>query len=352
MISFVFLYSLNAFSVTVDGIHNNSEWDGATATQLLSGETNSKVNYALVNTVIEPDENALYLCFMFIDPDLQQDNTRVGVSLSVENSDLFDVTVADSPSHSDNSDYSFDGAITINENGGATCEIRAGFKNGLPRKINATVRFTDSEGTLSNICPFSIINDYFIETTELIISQNVTETEKASSDSIKTTKEKTTKKKTTTYKEEKTTDYTLKPKTTKPEKIKTEFYIQTSPPYSYVRKTKAPKTTRAMTSSASTKPKTVVQKPAKVYYYEKEVIISEVYVTADETSSFTALTTVHATTQKPTVGMTEIPSSTVITSFSLSKGTTYKVLIGALAVLSFTALAVFSSVSSKKFNKQ
>lgn len=359
----MFLQILNAYSVNVDGFNNGDEWSGATVNQLISGESNCNINNAFVKTIFEPDENAVYFCFLFIDPTLESDNDKAGISIKIEDSESFDINASDSLVYFDNEKYSFEGAFSVDKNNGATSEIRVGFKFGLPQRINISVRFIDSEGNLSNVYPFALINDHYVETTELIISQTEAETERVTTTKAtttkavrttkeKTTKVKTTKNKTTTYKEEKRTEYTRKPKTTVTEKKKTEFYIQTSPPYSYVRKTRAPKTTG--TSKATSLPGTEATNPAKakVYYYEKEVIISEVYVSYTETTSHSDIKTTDVpATEITDIISTDIQSTTVENTFSVSKGSKYKVLIGALALISFTALAVGSTISSKKKTK-
>lgn len=341
----LFQFSLNALSVNIDGYHNGVEWDGATVNQLFSGESNSNVNFGLVKTMIDADENALYLCFMFTDPDLEQGNSNVGISLTVGGSDSFDVTASNSPCYSDDSEFLFEGAISIDENNGATSEIRVGFKFGLPQKIGANVRFIDSSGSISNVYSFSIINNFYSETTEMLITEDdITETDK-----ITTKKTKTTKRKVTTEKEEKTTDYTLKPRTTVTEKKKTEFYIQTSPPYSYVRKTKAPKTTQAIKTTA--KPKTTKAKSATVYYYEKEIIISHVYVSETEPTISSTASTASSEALSSTVFETVTSDSTaasVNNPFTLSKGAKYKIIIGAFAAVSFTVIAAAATRTAKK----
>ncbi len=345
ILSLLFQFSLNALSVNIDGYHNGVEWDGATANQLFSGESNSKVNFGLVKTIIDADENALYLCFMFIDPELEQGNSNVGISLTVEGSDSFEVTASESPCRSDDSEFIFEGAISIDENNGATSEIRVGFKHGLPQRIGANVRFIDSEGALSNVYSFSIINDSYSETTEMLITENdIPET-----DENTTKKAKTTKRKVTTEKEEKTTDYTLKPRTTVTEKKKTEFYIQTSPPYSYVRKTKAPKTTKAIKTTAN--PKTTKAKPATVYYYEKEIIISHVYVSDTEPTIVSTASTANSDSITSTVSEMITSDSTAVSvnnPFTLSKGAKYKIIIGVFAAVSFTVIAAAATRTAKK----
>lgn len=330
IISLLFPLSLNAFSINIDGLNDGIEWDNAPVNLLLDGESNSRINYAAVKNLINAEENALYLCFMFIDPLLESDNKNFGISLTAEASESFTFDISDSPFHEDTYDYSFDGALAVDENHGATCEVRLGFKKGLPRKISLDVRFIDSSGVYSNVYSISIINSYYSETTELVIN----ETEH---NNIKTTKQKTT-----AYAEEKTTDYTLKKPTTKSEKKKTEFYIQTSPPYSYVRKTKAPKTTASVA-------KTTKKLKDATAYYEKEIIISQVFVTAEKSTAVApSVTEMPASVSSDSA----ISSSSATNSLSLSEGTKYKIIIGVLSAVSFTVIAAASTMNIKKAAKK
>ncbi len=326
IISLLFPLTLNAFSINIDGLNDGIEWDNASVNLLFDGESNSRISYAAVKNLINAEESALYLCFMFIDPFLESDNKNVGISLTAEATDSFTFDISDSSFHEDTYNYSFDGALAVDKNNGATCEVRLGFKNGLPRKISLDVRFIDSSGVYSNVYSFSIINSYYSETTELIIDEN----------------DKTTKKKTSAYAEKKTTDHTLKKSTTKSEKKKTEFHIQTSPPYSYVRKTKAPKTTSSVA-------KTTKKAKNATAYFEKEVIISQVYVTAESlTAAAPSVTEMPASVSTASA----VSSSSATDSLSLSKGTKYKFLIGALSAVSFTVIAAVSTMNIKKAAKK
>ncbi len=333
--SFIIVVSLilpiisNAFSINIDGIIPDAEWDNAHAQLISEGESNSRIKYAIVKNIIKAEENAFYLCFMFIDPFLEPDNTAAGISLTVENSDSFTFDISDSLFHEDAADYSFDGAIKVDENNGATCEVRIGYKNGLPRNISLDVRFIDSSGAYSNEYPISVINSFYSESTELIINQ---------------TENNTTRRKTTVYEEdEKTTDYTLKKPTTKPEKKKTEFYIQTSPPYSYTGRTKATKKTTL--AKTTTNPKTTKIKASSVKH-KNQIIVSQEYSTAENPTSSTlsaSESSVLETTESISSAVFEAPSS-------LSKGTKYKIIIGVLSAVSFTAVAVASAMNKKPKN--
>ncbi len=210
IIIFFFLFILlavpmdNAYSVETDGYDSGNEWFGADSRVVLNGESNCKVNFGIMKWLIDSETNTVYFCIMFKEPELLSDNKNIGISLQVENSDPFYITVNSTPNEIDADKYYFDGAISVDENNGATCEIRLGMKYGIPQNINGNVRFYDSEGTPSNIY------DFIIENTESTTvkhnnshsggtyhttANNKTTTSKAE----KTTKpaEKTTKKETT-----------------------------------------------------------------------------------------------------------------------------------------------------------
>ncbi len=334
---FIFSDLILAFSIDIDGIHTSDEWDGATVDKLLDGESNCGVNFGLVKTVINGKESALYLCFMFKETGMETDDLDAGVSVCVENSESFTVTASASPSFYDSSDYSFDGAVNVDENNGATAEIRVGFKHGLPEIIKCNVRFIDSDSAMSNDYRFDVINEEYSETTEKIITRKesgTTKKEKNSKVRNETTKKKTQK-----------TEKTDKKRTEKPTESTTEWKGIEPDGYSYVRRTKA-RTTKKQTTALTQKSKPM---SAKAYYYEKETVISHIFITHSETDSTTikiteALTSmIHTQTATPDVPSTEIKSS-----FSLSEGTKKKAIIGVFAAISFTVIAAAGTRSAKK----
>ena len=329
-----------AYSADVDGIFSADEWDGAVVAKIFEGESNCGVNFALVHTMIDSENSALFLCFMHKDSSLEYDNTVTGVSLLADGSDYFDVTVSDSPAYSDSSEHSFEGCVTVDKNNGATTEIRIGFKYGLPKEIECTVRFIDSVGALSNVYDFTVVNDEFVEATEMIITQDLPEeTEKEKTvRAEKTTKSKKspTEKRTTRKSSKTTTDKLIA-------KITQENETRRKSTYSRRVRTTKPRTT-AVSDNITAAPK-----PATVYYYEKEVIISQVYITQTEATSF-----VETTQEAKTVTTSEQANASIVTeteiksSFSLSEGAKKKALVGVFAAISFTVIAAAGTRSSKK----
>lgn len=264
-------FAVSAFSVTVDGIDGGAEWDGAPVKRLFSGESNCKVNFAAVKAKVASSESAVYLCFMFKDPGAALFNPAAGVILNVGN-DTFTVTMESAPCSDDTADHSFDAAITADQNHGMTCEIRLGVKHGVPKSLDMSVRFIDTAGELSNRYAFTVENTEYSETQPVIVAPP---TERPAAPPTEKPAKTTKAKKTTTQRN------TTKRQTTR--KATTKRPKTTIRPV----KTTAERTTKAQTQRTTKEPKTKAQRTkavrvegnATVYYYEKEVIISQVIVT-------------------------------------------------------------------------
>ncbi len=310
----IFISCFTAFGVNIDGNNQGTEWDGATAYKLFSGESNSSVNFGAVKVKFIPEESAVYLCFTFLDPNLEQDNTLAGMSLSVENSPSYVLTMANSPYNTDIDKYEVSGAMYTDENNGGTCEVRIGMKYGIPKETLCSVRFIDYQGVPSNIYTFTLINDSYTETTEMQIEPTADNSDPAYNPDLLTTKPpKTTKPKKTT------TERTTKETATKASTTKKKTTV------------KAEKTTR---SETKTKKETQNQ---TVYVYEKEVIISQVVVTIPVSA------TESLTTQQDT--STEITQPAKI---NISAGSKYKKIAGVIAAVAFVAVAAWGAAGAKK----
>lgn len=331
-----------AYSANIDGVREGYEWDDAIINMLIDGESNCGINFALVQTKIDSENNALFLCFMHKDPMLESDNVITGVEFTVDDSDCFLVTPECSPAYVDSDEHSLEGAALVNEDNGATTEIRVGFKAGLPKEIRCEVRFIDSTGAYSNFCSFTVVNDEYSETTEMIIT--LTEPETTEKETAPK-KEKTTKpKKQTTARQTKKTTVKETRKTTE----KTKKNNDSPRKDTYEITLRPPKTKKQSTTVTETQKQT--QPPATVYYYEKEVIVSHIYVTQTETSTTTVTTTENVTTNGPksTLATPLEPETEIRSSYSLSEGTKKKLLVGVLAAISFTVIAAAGTRSAKK----
>ena len=115
-------------------------------------------------------------------------------------------------------------------------------------------------------------------------------------------------------------------------------------PYSYLRKTKAPKTTVVKTT---VKPTVATTSKAKTTSKKQDVKVkaTQAYAITEQSTEISSVTELSTTV------ITEI--STVNdnnTKPIISQGKKYKIIIGVFAAVSFTLIAVASSKSSKKNN--
>lgn len=309
----MFACCFTVFGVNIDGNNQGTEWDGATAYKLFSGDSNSSVNFGAVKVKFAPDEYAIYLCFTFLDPNLEQGNTMAGISLSVENSPPYVLTMENSPYNIDVDRYEVSGAMYTDENNGGTCEIRIGMKYGVPKETSCSVRFIDYLGIPSNIYNFTLVNESYTETTEMHFAPTEDNSDPAYNPGLLTEEEsKTTKSKTTTErttKETITKATTTKSKTTKPVK--------------------------------TTKPEKKTQAPSpSVYVYEKEIIISQVVVT------------VPVSITEATTTQTETYSETQTTRINISEGSKYKSIASVICATAFITIAAWGAVGIKKKNTE
>ncbi len=337
-------FMVNAFSIDVDGIDSGSEWHDSAVYVLVDGESNCNINFGLVKVKLDNDNSAVYFCFMFIDPLLEQDNSYCGLKLSLNGSSYFELNPVNSPLNSEIDSYSFDGAIHIDENNGATCEVRIGFKDYLPRIISCDVQLVDSFGEPSNHYYLDLVNEAFSEPTELVIAPTADNDDPYYNSGMlteKTTNNKTTKEKTTKNKTEKST--TKRKYTTAKPTSSTEFVISESPMI-YTGRTKPSKTTSDNYSRINNQGITV-------YYYEKEVIVSYVPVTVCVTEKKDDLSTVFSVSAEETtveyIG-SSVRNAPANLSFSLSDGTKYKKVSLILGALAFIIIALFGAVYIKK----
>lgn len=156
-LSLALLLMIPAFALPrLDGVDNGSEWRGATQIKLVSGETNSGVNFGLVKYLTDLETQRVFLCFMYIDPAITQDNAAAGVILTVEDAASILFTVSQPAESPDPYLYSVEGAIAVNEQHGVVCELCIGVKEGLPAELPVSVRFFDAQGVPSNRYAFLV----------------------------------------------------------------------------------------------------------------------------------------------------------------------------------------------------
>lgn len=235
---------VTCFSVKIDGVDAGMEWADVSCNILLTKEDSNKVNYGSVSYIVDKNGFDVYFMIYFSDKS-DVDYESAGILLTFGN-DIISVDCKGNVINPDPNSYVIDSAVNIVENDGCYCELKIGFKKGVDESVHGKLCFIDGEGTHSYHYPFTIQNQY-AETKSVVTTVSDSKIEK-------TTKEKTTVQKTT------------KVRTTKP---------------------KTNKTTKPV-SNVAAENKTVV------YFLEKDVIVSEVYVNASDAGSAEPVCSVNA----------------------------------------------------------
>ncbi len=315
VIILVISFAVTAFSFKIDGTVDGFEWENAdSAIVFSSGESNNEVEFGSYMWFV--DENNLYLYFNFTDPNLLPDNTKAGVSLCIDDSESYTFTSSTYENY-DSEKYRVEGAMQIDITQGASCEVRVGFKHGIPDNINGKVRFIDSNGSYSNIYDFKIEN------------------KTSDNDYIYEYYEPSTVKPTTTKAEKSTASETVKSdKTTKKNDddslgfLDFLFYDETT-----TQKKTTKSTTRRETPKTTKKPKTSVK-----------IVEKEVYITVIETN---------AAKSEPVEENTTIKDTTAHAQITSSQGKKYQMITAAGGLAVLLSIAVIGTVgANKKANKE
>ncbi len=236
-----------AYGLKIDASNLDYEWADADNVVLLKEKDSNKVNFGSVSYIVDKNGFDVYLMIYFSDSS-SENYDRSGIIITL-NGVVFTVDVNGNVTNPDNNAYLISSAVSVVDNDGFYCEMKIGFKHGLSDKISAKICFIDGQGTHSYHYPFVINNKYAVTT-------------KAKTTVVAPKPEKTSKERTTVHK-------TTKPKATKPITTKVVNALTQS---------ETIKTTKRSTAK-NTANNTVV------YYFEKEVVVSEVYVSADSYSS-------------------------------------------------------------------
>lgn len=218
-------------AVKIDGYDDGLEWQTYETDVEITGKHGNNVNYAAMKHRYL-NEYELYV-FLFLSDDSSETMDNAGFILDISDELTLTVTESGTQIKGDTSKYSVESKMAFVDENAASCEIVIGFKRGVPEKFNASVSFIDGQGTNSYYYPVNITSG-----AEPVTQPDTTKPIKTTKPE-KTTKPRTTKNKVTTTKSEKTTSVKTNPQTTKAKKEN----------------------------------KTVV------YFYEKEVIVSQVIVT-------------------------------------------------------------------------
>ena len=272
-------------AIKIDGKEQGFEWDSAECVTVITSADSNNVDFSLIKCYLDSNGYDAYF-LLYLADSVSDSLEKCGFILNLNDGVELKIT-SDKFVGDYNSDlFNVTSKINVVKSDGVYCEIKIAFKKGLPDSVGGTVSFIDGTGNNSYFYPFSFVY------------REITTTEKTTAVSA----EKTTK-----------------------EKVKVE------------------KTTRASTTKqkVTEKSKTTSTKPkgnaTVVYFYEKEIYVSEVYVTqvvsvSDAETTLSALATTE-TSQR---------------SFQISEGVTAQKIICAVGGAVLIAFAAWSGLSAKK----
>lgn len=226
---------VTCFSVKLDGVDDGIEWASADCVALIDKKDSNKIDYGSISYIVDKNGFDVYFLIYYSDKSASP-YASAGILLTFGN-DVISVDCKGNVINPNPDLYIVEVVTDINENDGCYCELMIGFKRGVGDSLSGKICFIDGEGTHSYHYPFTVINRYAASTSEAVPTTRVTV-------------ERTTKAKPSS-------DKTTKTRTTKPELSANETDLQ--------------KTTKKISVNSDNN-KTVV------YFFEKDVVVSEVYV--------------------------------------------------------------------------
>ena len=225
----------NCFAVTVDGTDNGVEWANANCNVLLTEKDSNNVDYGAISYVVGKNGFDIYFLIYFSDKiDPSYKNAKIILTFY---DDVISIDCKGDVVNPDPNSYVINTVVNVVENDGCYCELKIGFKKGVPGTLSGKVCFVDGNGTHSYHYPFTVKNSNAATTYGAVFT---TETK-----SEKITSERNTALKST------------RPRATKSD----------SPAVNTV----ADKTTKNGSGN-------VADNQTVVYFFEKDVIVSEVYI--------------------------------------------------------------------------
>lgn len=285
-------------SVKIDGVNDGVEWQNASYKLMINEAKSNNVDYAYM--ISQVDSNNFDVYFLFHLSDFKSASyEKAGFILTLLNDVTVNVISDGVIIEGNADDYSVEYQISEDATDGLICEMRIGVKKGLPDNINGTISYIDGEGIKSYYFPFNIDNPNVEEemTTEKI---TVSETNR-----VKTTIKKETTTKKSAVKKDKTTD---------------------------------------SASTSQKKEKTTKSKENKtvVYFYEKEIIISQVY--SDEASDVSE--NVETTALEETITSPSVTS--YLENLPPSEGLKIQKVICAVGAVILIGIGAWAGISGKK----
>lgn len=287
----IFLITINSYAaLRIDGADNDLEWEDAECINPITNSDSNNVSFGLLKCLFDSNGYDAYF-MLYLSDNKSESLDKCGFIFSLNDGVEVTVTADNVQIDCNSSLYNISAETGLTGDDGICCEIKVGFKKGLPDAVNGTVSYIDGTGNNSYYYPF---NFFYREST-------VTETVTV-----------------------KATEYITAEKTTK------------------AKTTSAPKTTKDVIEKVSASATKRTEKTV-VYFYEKDVYISEVYITDIIPVSHSNIS--EESTTVPVI------AETTQRSFQIADGIMIQKVVCAVGGLIFIALAAWVGLSAKKNHK-
>ncbi len=183
-----------SFGITMDGIVGAKEWGEATSLSLIGRDDKSNCDVVMTALLylVKEEDRSIYFGIKYCCEDMRTENTGTAVELSFDG--VYCATLYANGEADVNYDvYDAEAVFSCNEKLSETyCEIRAGFKYGVPKETTVGIRISDYKGRPSNYYEFTVEGNEVYQTESTVKEERVTtaphgdiEDEKTSSDKQK-----------------------------------------------------------------------------------------------------------------------------------------------------------------------
>lgn len=154
IIALAALVTVQALAVTVviDARLDPCEWYQYKTEAVITQKDNSNcgIEFGSFRFLLDEENNAVYFAAEGISEDIDRENKKSGVAVSLNGGDFVSLT-GEGTSGYDKALYGFEHAVRVDTHNGFTCEAKMAVKNGLPGQMTLGIRYIDGSGVESNV---------------------------------------------------------------------------------------------------------------------------------------------------------------------------------------------------------
>lgn len=158
---FLYATALSSYAITIDGVDRRIEWAGSSCCCIIDNgdKSNCDVTYATVKTLVDDDDNRLFIMVTCKTKEGAADENLLGAEFFINEADRLFASYDGLSSEFDPYYYSLESVFRYDEETKIICgEICLGIKFGVPETLLLGVRIFDCGGIPSNLYTVTIRN--------------------------------------------------------------------------------------------------------------------------------------------------------------------------------------------------